>query len=215
MAAVLPDGRSFPGVVKTGRGFGDKAWTVGYPPATGVRLVFRDASGAEVTSLDTAAPQGPPQTAQPGSGGIVAFRYPAGLYTQAGAVTAYLVQGRVGFWSSLWGGHISPVPAAGRPAADGLIMSFGLSNSRQHPNAPPKLSEGFGYAHAEVARIVLHLPGGRQTAGPTVAAWPDSGLRLWAISLPTDIDYVGRTVTVTAYDATGHVIETGTLGWPG
>ena len=73
---MLSDGRSFPGVLKTGHGFPVKAWTVGYPPARGVRLVFRDASGAEVASSSTAAPIGPPQTAQPRSGGLEVFRYP-------------------------------------------------------------------------------------------------------------------------------------------
>lgn len=70
MAAVLPGGRSYPGVVKAGTGFPVKAWTVGYPPAKGVRLVFRDASGSEVANLGTAAPAGPPQVAQPRSGGL-------------------------------------------------------------------------------------------------------------------------------------------------
>ena len=101
------------------------------------------------------------------------------------------------------------------PAADGLIMSFGATPSRAHPKSPPKLSEAFGYAHGDVARIVVNLPGGRQAATSTVAAWPGSGLRLWAVSVPTDIDYVTRTFTVTAYDAAGHVIVTATLGQPG
>jgi hypothetical protein len=57
VTAVLPGGRSYPGVVKNGRGLPGNAWTVGYPPASGVRLVFRDASGTEVASLGTSAPQ--------------------------------------------------------------------------------------------------------------------------------------------------------------
>jgi len=52
-----------------------------------------------MATLGTAAPLGPPQIAQPRGGGITVFRYPAGLETQAGAVTAYLIDGRVGFWS--------------------------------------------------------------------------------------------------------------------
>ena len=130
-------------------------------------------------------------------------------------MTAYLIEGHVAFWSLLWGGQIAPVPAVSGPAADGLIMSFGQTASRDHPKSPPKLSEAFGYAHGDVARIVVHLPGGRQAATPTVAAWPGSGLRLWAVSVPTDIGYVNRAVTVTAYDAAGHVIATSTLGQPG
>ncbi|HEV2254119.1 MAG TPA: hypothetical protein VGS06_13070 [Streptosporangiaceae bacterium] len=209
MAAVLADGRSYPGVVKTGRGFPDKAWTVGYPPAQGVRLVFRDASGAEVATLSSAAPIGPPQVAQPRSGGMVVFRYPAGPATEAGEMTAYVIDGRVGFWSRIWGGYISPVSAADGPAADGIILSFGLGNSRQNPY--PKLVEAFGYARADVTRIVLHLPGG-QAETSTFTAWPGSGIRLWAVPLPTRLRFAGRTFTVTAYDAAGHVVQMDTLG---
>jgi hypothetical protein len=210
MAAVLPDGRSFRGVVKTGRGFADQAWTVGYPPAKGVRLVFRDASGAEIASLSTAAPLGPPQVAQPGSGGITVLQYPAGPATKAGAVTAYLIQGRVGFWSPTWGGYIAPVPAASGPAADGLILDYGLSDQRKNPY--PNLVEATGYARADVTRVVVHLPGGQQAAGSTFAAWPGSGIRLWAVSLPTHLDHAGRTFTITAYDAARHLVQTDTLG---
>jgi hypothetical protein len=209
VAAVLPDGRVFPGIVGTGRGFPYKVWAVGYPPASGVRLVYRDAAGREITSLSTAAPNGPPQTRQPRSGGIVVFSYPAARYSQAGATTAYLIDGHVGFWSSLWGGYIAQVPASGGPAADGIILEFGPGGSRQDPY--PKLLEAFGYARTDVARIVLHLPGG-QAETSTFAAWPGSGIRLWAVPLPTHLDYAGRTFTVTAYDAAGHVVQTDTTG---
>ncbi len=210
VAAVLPDGRSFPGAVATGRGFPMKAWTVGYPQASGVRLVFRDESGTEVASLDTAAPLGPPQVRQPSSGGKPVFRYPAGGGIPAGTMTAYLIDGRVGFWSRVDGGYISPAPAIGGPAADGLILPFDFS--RQARNVYPRLDEGFGYARADVTTVVLHLPGGELVGTPTFAAWPGSGLRLWTVSLPTEIQYAGQTIKVTAYDAAGHVIGQDTLG---
>jgi hypothetical protein len=212
MAAVLPDGRSYPGVVKTGHGFPVKAWTVGYPTAQSVRLVFRDASGAEVATLSSAAPIGPPQLAQPRSGGIVVFRYPSSPATRAGDTTAYLIDGRVGFWSTTWGGYIAPVPAVGGPTADGIILAFGLASSRQNPY--PKLVEAFGYARADVTRIVVHLPSG-QAETSTFAARPGSGIRLWAIPLSTHLDFIGHTFTVTAYDAAGHVVQTDTLGRTG
>ena len=101
---------------------------------------------------------------------------------------------------------------AGGPAANGLILPFGLSQTRQHPSAPPKLLVAFGYASGDVTRVVLHLPGSRQASGSTVAAWPGSGVRLWSISLPAHLDYLGRSFTVTAYDASGHVVATDTLG---
>ena len=63
-----------------------------------------------------------------------------------------------------------------------------------------------------MTRVVLHLPGGPQAAGSTVAAWPGSGVRLWSITLPAHLDYLGRSSTVTAYDSSGHVVATDTLG---
>ena len=48
-----------------------------------------------------------------------------------------------------------------------------------------KLSEYYGYAHENVTRVVLRLPGGAEYAVQTFAAWPGSGLRLWAFSVPS------------------------------
>jgi hypothetical protein len=213
VAAVLPDGRVYPGAIGTGRGFPYKAWAVGYPPVSGVRLVFRDAAGTKVADLSTAAPPGPPQTPQPRSGGIVVFSYPAAKYSAAGVTTAYLIEGHVGFWSATWGGHIAPVPAGDGPTVDGIVLPFGAGSSRQNPY--PKLLEAFGYAREDVARVVIHLPGGEQAAASTFAAWPGTVIRLWVASLPTHLKSVGRRFTVTAYDAAGHVVETDTLGLPG
>ncbi|HEY6297345.1 MAG TPA: hypothetical protein VIX15_16930, partial [Streptosporangiaceae bacterium] len=220
VAAVLPGGRSYRGVIETGRGFPVKAWTVSYPQARGVRLVFRDASGREVASLGTAAPLGPPQVAQPRSGGLLVFRSPAGLVSPVSAMTAYLIQGRVGFWSA-WGGFISPLPASGGPRVGGLILPFGLPPAPQ--GTRPKASqtqqaEGFGYAQADVARIVLHLPGGGQATAVTFPAWPGSGLRLWAVRLTAEarnINLVATQTTLTAYDASGHILGTDSLGLTG
>ncbi len=221
VAAVLPGGRSFPGVVKTGRGFPVKAWTVSYPQAKGVRLVFRDASGREVASLGTAAPLGPPQVAQPRSGGLLVFRYPASPSSRAGVMTAYLIQGRVGFWSMTWGGFISPVPASGGPAVGGLILPFGLPRvpkGTRPKTSQPEQAEGFGYAQADVARVVLHLPGGGLATAVTFPAWPGSGLRLWAVRLTSEAREVSRLATqttVTAYDAAGQVLGPDSLGLTG
>jgi hypothetical protein len=177
--------------------------------------VFRDASGREVASLGTAAPIGPPQVAQPRSGGLLVFRYPA---SRTDAMTAYLIQGRVGFWSRTSGGFISPVPAGGGPRVGGLILPFGLSVVlRGTPPRPsfPEQVEGFGYAQADVTRIVLHLPGGHHTAALTFPAWPGSGLRLWAVRLSTEVwqvNGVATQATATAYGAAGQVLGTDSLG---
>jgi hypothetical protein len=205
VTAVLPDGRTFAGVVKTGRGLADKAWTVGYPLAKGVRLVFRNAAGNQVAALGTAGPIGPPQFPQPRRGGVTVFRYPGNHGLPAGNVVAYLVEGRVGFWSPFSGGLICPVPAHGQPALGGIALSFGDNGSH---------TKAFGYAHANVARVVLRFAGGQASTGTLVAGWTGSDVRLWAVSLP---DRVGQqqpptAVTATAYDAAGHVVGQVQLG---
>ena len=221
MAAVLPGGRSFPGVVKTGPGFPVKAWTVSYPQARGARLVFRDASGREVASLGTAAPLGPPQVAQPRSGGLPVFRSPAGPASRVSAMTAYLIQGHAGFWSTTWGGFISPVLARVGPRVGGLILPFGLPlvpKGTRPKASQPEQAEGFGYAQEDVARIVLHLPGGGQATAVTFPAWPGSGLRLWAVRLTAaarEINLLATQTTVTAYDAAGQVLGPDSLGLTG
>lgn len=40
-----------------------------------------------------------------------------------------------------------------------------------------KVAEFFGYAHANVARVVLRLPDGGRYSARTTAAWPGSGAR--------------------------------------
>jgi hypothetical protein len=206
VTAVLPDGRTFAGAVKTGRGFSGKAWIVGYPPSAGVRLVFRNAAGQQVTTLGTARPDGPPQEAQPRTSGVTLFRYPAGNGLPAGSLVAYLVQGHVGFWSSFAGGLICPVAAAGQPALGGIAVSFGEGGT--NPKA-------FGYAHANVTRIVLSFRGGSVSGRTVAAGWPGSSIRLWSVSLPADLGLPQPAITATGYDAAGHVIERVKLGSSG
>jgi hypothetical protein len=233
VSAVLPDGRTIPGVVKTGSGFPYNAWAVGYPQTSGaVRLVFRDASGAEVASLGPAGPQQPPQVNEPSSGGVVAFTYPKVAGVPGDTMNAYLIDGYVGFFQGPGNnGYLSPVPASGTQALAGMILPFSepghynmgqiLSELRQHEKvqAPPVLWKAFGYAHADVARVVLHLPNGRQVATSTFAAgWSGSDLRLWVVDLPNTIGWDGRGVpqpTATAYDSSGDVIGQVTLGTGG
>jgi len=217
VTAVLPDGRTVPGAVKTGRGFSANAWAVAYSPASGVRLVFRDAAGAEIGNLSPAAPNGPPQIPEPASGGIPAFTYPKVPGIPGHSVNAYLVDGYVGFWQGPGnGGYIAPQLAAGPPALAGLSLAFWApGGTKKHPN---QAWDAFGYAHADVARVVLHLPGRRQVSTSTFAAWPGSGLRLWAVRLPAGVEYVGHRVpaiTATGYDAAGHVVTQVTLGSSG
>jgi len=220
VTAVLADGRTYPGAVTTGHGLPGVVWTVGYPwtpgfPYTrGAHLVFRDAAGRQVTVLDPHAPVGPPQTAQPASGGVTLFSYPAGNGEPAGTVQAYLIHGEVGFWSRIWGGAISQRLAAGSPVLGGLIQPFGLGGGG---NATPAVA--LGYAHADAARVVLRA-GGRQLASAATAAagWPGSSLRLWHARVPLTMQQLGTdqtVITATAYDAAGHVLGQVRLGRTG
>jgi hypothetical protein len=217
VTAVLPDGQVIPGVVKTGRGFPDKAWAVVAPadektrkPASGVRLVFRDASGAVLASLGAVAPPHA-QVPEPDSGGIAVFTNPEGSGSVSYTMNAYLIKGYVGFWlrpSPGLNGYLAPRLAAGPPALAGFTLA---PTDLYRASAP----EAVGYAHADVARVVLHLPGGRSVSTSTVAAWPGSGLRLWAIRLPADVYIQGQqipTITATGYDTAGQVVARVVLG---
>ena len=70
-----------------------------------------------------------------------------------------------------------------------------------------KLAEFYRYAHQNVARVVLRLGSGKQYSAQTFAAWPGSGLRLWDLSVPTDLLRVkpGQDVMMD-YDATGQLV---------
>ncbi len=212
VTAVLPDGRGYVGVVKTGRGFADRAWTVGFPLDQGARLVFRDASGNQVATLATAGPIGPQQVAQPKSGGVRVYSYPASAGEPAGQVDAYLIDGRVGFWSPIWGGTISQAAAIDPPVLGGLTEPFGLVRGTRGDSWSQL--RAFGYAHANVARVVLRETGGRQVSASMIAvSWP--GLRLWTASLPMSTQQITSArirVSATAYDAAGHVLGQVQLG---
>lgn len=196
--ATLPDGQRFAGAVTAGRGFSGKTWVVGYPPSAGVRLVFKNAAGQQVTALAAAGPDGPPRLAQPRAGGVTVFTYSAAYSGTGGTMTGYLVQGRVGFWSPLTGGLISPKPASGAPALGGIFVFFS--------------GRAFGYAHGNVTRVVVRYPGGQASAATFAAGWPGSDIRLWSVSLPRTISHPIPPMTLTGYDAAGHVVSRLDLG---
>ncbi len=82
-----------------------------------------------------------------------------------------------------------------------------------------RVYKAFGYAHADVSRVVLRLPSGQQVSTSTFAAgWPGSEVRLWAVSIPSDTWQDGQakpTITATGYDAAGRVVGQVQLGRPG
>jgi hypothetical protein len=208
VTAVLGDGRRVPGVLAFGRGFPYKVWAVAYPQENNARVVFADADGHELGQVSFGAEY--PTPSQPRSGGIVVFRYPAHvLEPAAGTMKAYLLDGRivgvtgkvVGFWDSSSGSAIASHPASGPPAV--VNMGGEIVNHA-------KLSEYYGYAHENVTRVVLRLPGGAEYGAQTFAAWPGSGLRLWAFTVPSSALSVKPSQAVLlGYDAAGHVIWSG------
>jgi hypothetical protein len=212
VTAVLPDGRTYGGVVGTARGFPDKAWIVDSPQVTGTRLIFRDASGRQIADASTALVQ-VPAPKQPHSGAITLLHYSGG--GASGNVLAYLIGGHVAFWlGEPWPTAVSPDAAASQPAVAGLADISPIGTDHY-----PVLA--LGYAHANVARIVVHLPHGKQVTVDTFKpGWPGSGLRLWSATLGTNL-FNGQaglplglpTLTATAYDAAGHVVAQVRLGF--
>jgi hypothetical protein len=208
VTAVLGDGRRVPGVLAFGRGFPYKVWAVAYPPENNARVVFADDGGHELGQVSFGAEY--PTPSQPRSGGIVVFRYPAHvLEPTAGTMKAYLLDGRivgvtgkvVGFWDSSSSSAIASRPASGPPAV--VNMGGSIVNHA-------KLSEYYGYAHENVTRVVLRLPGGTEYGAQTFAAWPGSGLRLWAFAVPSRaLSVKPRQEVLLGYDAAGHVIWSG------
>jgi len=76
------------------------------------------------------------------------------------------------FFDSMNSPAIAGVPASGPPAVTVFTVTGGAPK--------PRFVEFYGYAHENVTRVVLKLPDGRQYGAQTFAAWPGSGLRLWA-----------------------------------
>jgi hypothetical protein len=205
VSARLPGARTVPGVVVSGRGFPYKFWAVVRPAGQSAQIIFRGAGGAELGHL--AMPAEYPAPSRPRGGGILVFRYPAGVEGGGpGRMTAYLLNGRVlgargtivGFWDSAGSSAVSTVPVSGPPAV--AVFNTG---------GPPKPSEVvfYGYAHENVTRVVLRLADGRQYGADTFAAWPGSGLRLWAFAVPGNLAFAGpRSNVMLAYNAAGQVV---------
>jgi hypothetical protein len=103
----------------------------------------------------------------------------------------------VGFWDSNSSSAISSVPADGPPAVE-LFGGDVINHARQ--------AYFYGYAHENVRRVVLRL-GGKQYGAQTFAAWPGSGLRLWAFPVPSSMLLSSSSSRVLlGYDAAGRVV---------
>jgi hypothetical protein len=222
VTAVAPDGRTFAGVVGTGRGFSFKVWSVTYPPEGAVRLVFRDSSGRELASLTRPAVPTlliPPPSARPGSGAFI-------VLVTGGSIRAYLVDGHVGFWIVPNGWYAyAPLPGtavisgyrAGRgPALAGILVANGKTGqgTAQDPFHP--VSEFVGYANADVAKVVLRVHGTHGATQLTTSTvhtnWPGTTVRVWYVAAPADAYADTSLDTATAYNAAGQVVAVVHLG---
>jgi uncharacterized membrane protein len=214
VTAVLPDGRRYVGETGAAYGFPDKAWIVECSRVNGTRLVFRNVSGRQIADISTTQVE-VPAVKQPRSGGVTVLHVAGNATGASGVVLAYLIGGHAAFWlGQPWPVAVSPDTAAGQPAMAGMT-DIVPTGSSQYPVL------ALGYAHANVARIVVHLPHGKQVTVDTFEpGWPGSGLRLWTASLATNL-FNGQAglpaglpkLTATAYDATGHVLAEVTLGF--
>ncbi len=222
VTAVLPDGRTFAGVVGTGRGFTVKIWSVAYPPDGAVRLVFRDSSGHELASLTRPAVPTllvPPRASRPGSGAVI-------ILVAGSSIRAYLVDGHVSFWTvpSGWYAYAPPPVTAvisgyradRGPALAGLLLATGKTGqgTSQDPFRP--VSEFAGYARADVAKVVLRVRGTHGSTQLTVFTvrtnWPGTTVRLWYVAAPADAYGDTSQDTATAYNAAGQVVAVVHLG---
>lgn len=211
LTAVGSNDRAYPGTVVTRSGFPYQAWAVSYPAsASGVRLEFLNAAGRLAATLSPAGPSGLPQTSLPISGGVPVFHYTPGTDVLADTTFGYLIAGRVGFFSPLRGMVLCELPASSAPALGALLEP--LDNFRGGDWQPV---EAFGYAHADVAHVVLHLPGGGEVSTPTFSAGlAGSDLRFWAVPMPFVIrnERPLPSVTATGESAGGQVLGQVQLG---
>jgi hypothetical protein len=143
------------------------------------------------------------------------FSYPSGTLfgspSAAGTLTAYLLNGSligvngkvVGFWGADGDSSIAGVPVSS-PLA---VVNVGGSWTNR-----ATVVEYYGYAQANVTRVVLRLPDGRQYGAQTTAAWPGSGVRLWHFAVPIKAaTYEQAQQLLVGYNAAGQVVWSKTV----
>ena len=222
VTAILPDGRTFAGVVGTGRGFAVKVWSVAYPPGGAVRLVFRDSSGHELANLTrpavptllVRATRGPPR--QRRRHRPRGWRFHPGL---PGRRARRLLDRPV------WLVRVRPSPGTAvvrvsradrGPALAGLLVATARTGrgTAQDPFRP--VSELVGYADADVAKVVLRVRGThgstQLTAFTVRTNWPGTTVRLWYVAASADAYGDTSLDTATAYNAAGQVVAVVHLG---
>jgi len=117
--------------------------------------------------------------------------------------TAYLVDGRVSFWSGRWLLAYSALPASGPTEVSVFFDVLG--------GAIPGPSGFYGYAHDDIARVTVRLASGRLLTARTFPGWPGSGLRLWVAPVPSGLHQAPKYVAL-GYDSAGHLVWQATHG---
>jgi len=188
VVAVLGTNQTVKGVVVSGNNFPDSIWLVNYPTADTAQIVLRDADGQPAGhSVIFGNPTTP---SRPRNGGITIFRY------HGSAITAYLIDGKVAFWED--GGSILSMKTVRQVP---LALFSAMYSQEDNPQI------NFGYAPADVARVTLQQPDGREFSTGTIAGWPGSGVRLWGpIIMPAHVLVTGSTKVLT-YNAAGQLLS--------
>jgi len=189
VTATLPTGATASATVVSGRGFPGKVWLVNFPSNDAAQISYRNAAGQPagqglIPGMLSFLPPGH-------SSGIPVFGY------SGGTVTAYLNDGKLGFWgstgSTTYAKTISQAP---------LSAFAGWFNAQEY----------FGSVPADVTRVVLRVPDGQEYSVRTIAAWPGSGIRLWGpITIPGNTQRPQNSMVIT-YNAAGQVLQQVTLG---
>jgi hypothetical protein len=174
------------GKLFSGRGFPEKVWLAADPSGASGTIVFSDAAGSQVATIELV----PLQTAVPATQrhGIAVDGW-----------TAYLIGQRV-----LW---LGPKNAA-------VDRTLPWTARQRRPmvffQATTAVNYAVGDTPADVARLALRFPDDKTYAAPTVTAWPGSGIRLW---IATGLPWSGipsKTVVI-SYNAAGKIIAEQTI----
>jgi hypothetical protein len=120
------------------------------------------------------------------------------LRDPAGGLTAYLADGYVEFFG--------PGEADDQVAwADSTIWESQLSVTFGTALQSDSMVYAYGYAPADVARLVVRMADGEMVSGLTIAGWRGSGIRLWGVGgLPANV--VNQSGVVFSYSASGKLI---------
>ena len=202
VVARLNDGGQVSGILVNRPGFPQPVWVTNVPADASARVIVQNASGGQVSDLPVAMAL--PELPLPARGAIAVDSSPAH------PAIAYRDNGKLNFYFPQLAGDTltitgSPLDGAvsGYTSAEPLPSAgSGLTHARSVPGDSTSVVY-YGYARRDAARVVIQI-GGRSYTAHLVAGWPGSGIRLWALTVPSS--GLIPPATVTGYDAAGHVL---------